>query len=807
MLLFAWYIAKVILCSAILYGYYLFALKNKIFHRWNRFYLLASTTISLILPFISIDVFSNYATQGTAIKFIQAVSVQDETVIELGKKSIFNFTTLLSGGYLIVSLFLLTMLAIAFFKIIRIKNKYPNTKVDGIDFIDTEAKGTPFSFFNYLFWNREIDLHSSAGQKIFNHEIAHIKEKHTHDKIFLNIVLALFWINPIFWLMRRELNMIHEFIADKIAVEDGDISAFSEMILKSIYPSQSFSITNNFFYSPIKRRLKMLTKNQNPKLSYISRLLVLPLAAIIFLAFSIKIKSEKAPIIYTGDPITVVLDAGHGGNDRGAMFDNILEKDLALKIVDEVKTLNANKNISIILSRTTDEAISLNDRVNFANEKNANLFISVHLNAESTPNVHSGLYVYVQNNDNNYYLQSNLLASAMINSFKKEYPLPVAETAEKRQQGLFVLKNNQRPAIIIEPAFLTTQKDYSFLTNSENIKLIASNILNGIENYAQQIINLKLQPQQAIVDTPPIPKMIYKGKRVTGLEVRPRLNNNVKVTYDDKSTEVITKAEADKRGFVLPPPPPPPSAAPTQPPPPPPHAPQPPLMAPPPQPIHVAPQPPPPPPSIHVSPENSLFFINGKEVSYSEIEKLNSKNIKEISVLKGNGAILKYGAKAGKGVVEVTTMDNNNNHNQTINKEISTTTDSQSNKDSKNESEISNQNATTNKRPDPLFTQVEEPPSFPGGKDAWIKYIVQKIQAAASEFTEKDYGTCRIRFIVDKDGTVSDVQALTMKGTRLGEISINAIRQGPKWIPAKQNGHIVTAYTEQPVTLTNPDSK
>lgn len=783
MLLFAWYIAKVILCSAILYGYYLFALKNKIFHRWNRFYLLASTAISLIIPFVSIDVLSNYATQGTAIKFIQAVSVQDETVIELGKKSIFNFTTLLSFGYLLISLFLLTMLAVAFFKIIRIKNKYPNTKVDGIDFIDTEAKGTPFSFFNYLFWNREIDLHSSAGQKIFNHEIAHIKEKHTHDKIFLNMVLVLFWINPIFWLIRKELSMIHEFIADKIAVEDGDISAFSEMILKSIYPSQSFSITNNFFYSPIKRRLKMLTKNQNPKFNYISRLLVLPLTAIIFLAFSIKIKSEKTSVIYTGDPITVVLDAGHGGNDRGAMFDNTLEKDLALKIVDEVKTLNVNKNINIILTRTSDEAVSLSDRVNFANEKNANLFISVHLNVESTPNVHSGLSVYVQNNDNNYYLQSNLLASAMINSFKKDYTLPVAETAEKRQQGLFVLKNNQRPAILIEPAFITTEKDHSFLKQPENIKLIASNILNGIENYAQQIINLKLEPQQAIVDTPPMPRMMYQGKRVAGLEVRPRLNN-IKVTYDDKSTEVITKAEAGKRGFVLPPPPPPNAPNTHIPPPPPP---------PPAEPHHVPPPPPPPPSaSIHdLGIENSLFFIDGKEVSKAEMEKLNPNSIKHISVLKGKGAIQKYGAKAGKGVIEISTLDNNSTITFKGNSSISDTS----------------HNNFTKLQVDKVFIQVEQPPSFPGGKDAWIKYIVQKIQEVASEFTEKDYGTCLVRFIVDKNGSVSDVQALTMKGTRLGEISVNAIRKGPKWIPAKQNGHIVAAYTEQPVTLTNPDAK
>ncbi|MEP6628025.1 MAG: energy transducer TonB, partial [Ginsengibacter sp.] len=104
--------------------------------------------------------------------------------------------------------------------------------------------------------------------------------------------------------------------------------------------------------------------------------------------------------------------------------------------------------------------------------------------------------------------------------------------------------------------------------------------------------------------------------------------------------------------------------------------------------------------------------------------------------------------------------------------------------------------------PDKIFTKVEIEASFPGGPGAWQKYVTRAIQASIDEFTESDYGTCVVRFIVDKTGTVSDVQATTMKGTKLAEIAVNAIRKGPKWTPAQQNGRQVNAYRLQPVTLT-----
>jgi protein TonB len=106
---------------------------------------------------------------------------------------------------------------------------------------------------------------------------------------------------------------------------------------------------------------------------------------------------------------------------------------------------------------------------------------------------------------------------------------------------------------------------------------------------------------------------------------------------------------------------------------------------------------------------------------------------------------------------------------------------------------------------DKVFTKVEIEASFPGGASAWTKYVSRAIQQNADEFTESDFGTCVVKFIVDKSGKVSNVEATTMKGTKLAEIATNAIRKGPNWTPAQQNGRFVNAYRLQPVTLQNPD--
>lgn len=102
------------------------------------------------------------------------------------------------------------------------------------------------------------------------------------------------------------------------------------------------------------------------------------------------------------------------------------------------------------------------------------------------------------------------------------------------------------------------------------------------------------------------------------------------------------------------------------------------------------------------------------------------------------------------------------------------------------------------------YNKVEVEASFPGGAAAWTAYIMQQIMQNSNAFSKRDYGTCIVKFIVDKNGNISGVEATNMQKTRLAKVVVEAIQNGPKWIPAKQNGIYVNAYRLQPVSLTEP---
>jgi peroxiredoxin len=102
-----------------------------------------------------------------------------------------------------------------------------------------------------------------------------------------------------------------------------------------------------------------------------------------------------------------------------------------------------------------------------------------------------------------------------------------------------------------------------------------------------------------------------------------------------------------------------------------------------------------------------------------------------------------------------------------------------------------------------VFTKVDVPASFPGGNKAWNKYVSNVFDSTDfNNWEHKDQGTCRVRFIVDKKGKVSDVHAVNMKDTRLAKLAVEIIKNGPHWKPAIRKGRPVNAYREQPITVT-----
>lgn len=507
MLPIAYYLLKVIICSGILYGYYWLLLRNKVFHKYNRFYLMASVVLSLLLPLIKINFWQPAAEQPSGvIKVLQAVSsgdaYMDNIIVSTNNEvASFDITQLYPFAYLLVSLILLTIFLHTLFAIFNLLKQYPKQIIGKISFVNTEAKSTPFSFLNYIFWNCNIDMETTTGNQIFKHEVAHVQEKHTYDKLFINIVLIFFWCNPFYWLYRKELNMIHEFIADKKAVEDSDTAAFAAMILQATYPQHRFQLTNNFFYSPIKRRLLMLTKNKNPKVNYFGRIMVLPLLAIIFAAFTFKLKTLTSHF-YNGKKITVVIDAGHGGKDGGAKStDGIFEKNLTLEIAQKVKDLNDNDAVTIILTRNGDTYMDPKGKADFAKANGADLLISIHTDATPKPDQKTGFTIFVARNQFENATTSKILATTLIEEFSKNYPLPVANAPEQKEIGIWILQSNNIPSVLINPGCINNYKDVNYLKTDAAKETIAKNVLSAIEKFAAA--NLNNNNSTAIInDTP-----------------------------------------------------------------------------------------------------------------------------------------------------------------------------------------------------------------------------------------------------------------------------------------------------------------
>ena len=291
------YLLKMLLCSGILYGYYRVALYNERFHQWNRFYLLAAMLLSIVLPLIEIPLLSK--AQPTPVVYVLDVlpwnnAVQTESAATPNAfLSLSNIMKVVVG---FISLLLLVKFATSIFKIFRHYHQALKSNLDDVKVIFTQEPSAPYSFFNWLFWRSDMDVDSPAGKRILKHELTHIRQKHSLDKLFTELVLIILWINPFFWLIRKELYMIHEFLADQNAVEQQNGSAFAEMIMQSIHINPIPVLANPIFTSQIKRRLFMITSSNTNKYSYIKRILTMGIVGCTIFLIACTAEKTEEPV-------------------------------------------------------------------------------------------------------------------------------------------------------------------------------------------------------------------------------------------------------------------------------------------------------------------------------------------------------------------------------------------------------------------------------------------------------------------------------------------------------------------------------
>jgi len=162
-------------------------LKNTIYHAYNRFYLLAAMALSLTIPFFKLSMFSVTEEQAAGAKQVliylsqlPAAPVQQENIA-------WEILTIATISSLFVC-----YLVYSIYRIFRLKAMNNKTQMGEFTFIETDFEEAPFSFFSNLFWKKSISMEEESGRKILQHELTHIREKHSWDRLFSQLICSIF---------------------------------------------------------------------------------------------------------------------------------------------------------------------------------------------------------------------------------------------------------------------------------------------------------------------------------------------------------------------------------------------------------------------------------------------------------------------------------------------------------------------------------------------------------------------------------------------------------------------------------------
>lgn len=790
------YLLKVLICSALLLAYYWVALRNKRFHYYNRFYLLLAVALSFAVPLLNLQWFSFSSNNTQAITLLNVMYGTGEEDATLTAKGFqLNWRDTLSVVPFIITAFFLLLLAYRIIKIYQIKKSFPVSKTDEFDFINTDIEQAPFSFLKNIFWRSDISLEEKTGQQILRHELAHIKQKHTWDKLFMQIVLAIFWMNPFYWLIQKELYLIHEFIADEKAVEDKDAAAFAAMLLHSHYGKFLFAPAQPFFYSPIKRRLLMLTSSKKPSLSYVRRLMALPLLTFVICLFAFRLHEDAATTITKANaPFKLVVDAGHGGKDNGAVgINGVMEKNIALSVSKKIKELSGEYGIDVVLTRDNDVYMSPIEKVDFANKQNANAFISMHVdvNTPKEKEIKSGMAIFISP-ENTHYNESKTLGSAVLQKLGTDFKINTP--LMQRQVGIWVLKANTLPSILVECGFLDNSNDVAMLTNAAQVESIARKILEGIALYANhaadEIKVLDVEKETAADTTVP---------KVTGKSLASPLPDGVLYIVDGK---IISKGDADKinpndiksvnvikgenaikeygdkgrNGVVI-----------------------------------ITTKDNQPKASIVLKTPGKnppLYIVDGNFITSKELQmSLSPEDIVSMNVIKGEDAVKKYGEKGKNGVIEITSKNKKEEESgatffapPVIEKDTEIKAEPKAEAVSFTPPVIVKDKEEKFEK---VFSTAQKPPQFPGGSKGWQTYLQKNINAnvPVDNGAPTAKYTVIVSFTVDTEGNLTDIKAENDPGYGTAEEAVRLIKVGPQWIPATQKGIKVKAITRQSVTF------
>jgi hypothetical protein len=271
---------------------YHFLLRRLTFFQANRWFLLFGLVASVVFPLIEITqtvyVEQPVFNQEQIIYTPTAYVVQKQTAIpEESWFTTFDFQTLLYAIYAMFALFFVGKMTLELASLYRLIRSGDLFRSDRFLLVSLSRKLTPFSFFKYICYTRGDDKEPQF-QAILNHEKVHARQYHSMDILIAVVYRALFWFNPLSWLVKRQITENLEFIADSQAKSSHTSSISYERTLLSVMSCpQQPALANNFFTPFIKERILMLQKETSARWHAYKYALILPIIVVFLYSFNV----------------------------------------------------------------------------------------------------------------------------------------------------------------------------------------------------------------------------------------------------------------------------------------------------------------------------------------------------------------------------------------------------------------------------------------------------------------------------------------------------------------------------------------
>jgi beta-lactamase regulating signal transducer with metallopeptidase domain len=317
------YLITSTICLSLCFGVYKLVYRNENNFKQLRFFLLASVFISLIFPLSKVEIKSNFVLNKKVVQtitvqqpeksIIPAPSVDTKTkniTTQVNSASPVKITDILLWVYFLVALALIIRILIQLTVISYLFAVNKKIKRGNAIIIRNSRFKSTFSFFNIIFLNYD-SITDDDLEKILAHENVHVKQLHSFDLILIELLAAVMWFNPFVWMLKKEMQLIHEYLADEGALSTGiDRLGYQALLVNQATEESLICLSSSFNpagriggHSLIKKRMIMMTKSKLNQGTRLKILALIPLAVVLFLGIACVNGHNKKDVEVTPAPV------------------------------------------------------------------------------------------------------------------------------------------------------------------------------------------------------------------------------------------------------------------------------------------------------------------------------------------------------------------------------------------------------------------------------------------------------------------------------------------------------------------------